>query len=196
MGSVIFNMSMSLDGFIGGPNGEVDRLFQWYGSGDTAVPFPGTDLEFRVARASAALFQKVWPTIGAMVTGRRNFDGAAGWGGKPPLGVPHFVVTHSVPQEWVTDESPFTFVTDGVASAVAQAKQAAGEKHVAVSSANIMQQCLRAGLVDEIHIDMVPVLLGAGIRLFEHLDSEPIGLEQIGVIEGSGVTHLRFRVLK
>jgi dihydrofolate reductase len=151
---------------------------------------------FKVSRASAALFQDTWPTIGSMVTGRRNFDGAAGWGGSPPLGVPHFVVTHSVPRAWATDGSPFTFVTDGVASAVAQAKNAAGEKHVAVSSANIMQQCIIAGLLDEIHIDLVPVLLGAGIRLFEHIGAEPINLERLGVVEGAGVTHLRFRVLK
>jgi dihydrofolate reductase len=196
MGSIIFNMSMSLDGFIAGPHGEVDQLFRWYGSGDTEIPFPGSDLVFKVSRASAELFREVWPSIGAMVTGRRNFDGAAGWGGTPPLGVPHFVVTHSVPQEWVTDGSPFTFVTDGVASAVAQATHAAGEKHVAVSSASIMQQCLAAGLLDEIHIDLVPVLLGSGVRLFEHLGSETINLERTGVIEGSGVTHLRFRVLK
>lgn len=196
MGKVIFNMSMSLDGFIAGPNDEVDRLFQWYFSGDTAVPFPGANFEFKVSRASAELFQATWPTIGAMVTGRRNFNGAAGWGGAPPLGVPHFVVTHTVPQEWVKDGSPFTFVTDGVASAVEQAMRTAGEKHVAVSSANIMQQCLQAGLLDEIHIDLVPILLGTGIRLFENTGAEPVNLECTNVIEGTGVTHMRFHVVK
>jgi dihydrofolate reductase len=118
----------------------------------------------------------------------------------PPGGGPCFVVTHTVAQAWVGhplgEGSPFTFVTDGVASAIRQAKQAAGDKHVAVSSANIMQQCLKLGLLDEIHIDLAPVLLGAGIRLFDHLEVDPIDLESIGVIEGTGITHLRFRVVK
>jgi len=130
------------------------------------------------------------------VTGRRNFNVAGAWGGKPPLGVPHFVVTHTVPQEWVKEGSPFTFVTDGVESAVAKAMQTAGDKNVAISSANIMRQCLKAGLLDEIHIDLVPVLLGEGIRLFEHLGTKPIDLEKISVTEGHGVTHLGFRVVK
>jgi dihydrofolate reductase len=196
MGKVIFNMSMSLDGFIAGPNGEVDRLFRWYFSGDTDFPFPGSDLVFKVSRASAELLQEASSSVAAMVTGRRTFDGAGGWGGKPPLGVPHFVVTHTVPQEWVYEGSPFTFVTDGVESAVEQAKMVAGNKHVGISSANIMQQCLKAGLLDEIHIDLVPILLGIGMRLFDHLGAEPMALETTRVVEGLGVTHLGFRVVK
>ncbi len=196
MGKVIFNMSMSLDGFIAGPNDEVDRLFGWYFSGDTDFLFPGPEMGFKVSRASAELLQEASRTIGAMVTGRRNFDLAGAWGGNPPLGVPHFVVTHTVPEEWVGKESPFTFVTDGVESAVEKAMQAAGDKNVAVSSANIMQQCIKAGLLDEIHIDLVPIPLGAGIRLFDHLGHEPIALEIIRVVEGFGVTHLRYAVVK
>lgn len=196
MSTLIFNMSMSLDGFIAGPHGEVDWLFRWYYSGDTEFPFPGSDLVFKVSPASAGLLQEASRTVGAIVTGRRNFDNARGWGGKPPLGVPHVVVTHTIPQDWMYEGSPFTFVTDGIASAVAQARQIAGKKDVAVSSANVMQQCIQAGLLDEIHIDLVPVLLGAGIRLFDHLATERIELEQTRVVEGSGVTHLRFRVVK
>jgi len=196
MGKVIFNMSMSLDGFIAGPNNEVDRLFKWYFSGDTEVPFPGTELIFKVSRASAQVLQEAGRTIGAMVTGRRNFDGAHAWGGRPPLGVPHFVMTHTIPPEWVKPDSPFTFVTNGVESAVEKAKQAAGDKHVGVSSANVMQQCLNAGLLDEIHIDLVPVLLGNGHRLFEAVGPKPIELETTRVIEGFGVTHLAFRLVR
>jgi dihydrofolate reductase len=196
MGKVIFNMSMSLDGFIAGPKDEVDLLFRWYFSGDTDFPFPGSDMIFKVSRTGAGLLQEASRTIGAMVTGRRNFDVAQAWGGRPPLGVPHFVVTHTIPQEWTGEGSLFTFVTDGVESAVAKAVQAAGDKNVAVSSANIMQQCLNAGLLDEIHIDLVPVLLGEGIRLFEHLGPQPVELESTRVIEDLGVTHLRFRVVK
>lgn len=89
------------------------------------------------------------------------------------MGVPTFVVTHTVPQEWVYEESPLLFVTEGIQSAVEQAKAVAGEKDVAVGAASIVQQCLRAGLLDEMHVDLVPVLLGGGVRLFEHLGSTP-----------------------
>jgi dihydrofolate reductase len=196
MSKLTFNMSVSLDGFVAGPHGEVEQVFRWYGSGDTKFPFPGSDLVFKVSPASAELLQAASRTVGAIVTGRRNFDNAHGWNGAPPLGVPHVVVTHHVLQEWVYAGSMFTFATDGVASAVAQARQLAGEKDVAVSSANIMRQCLQAGLLDEITIDLVPVLLGAGIRMFEQLGNEPIELEQLRVIEGTGVTHIRYRVVK
>jgi dihydrofolate reductase len=112
------------------------------------------------------------------------------------LGVPTFVVTHSVPQEWVYEGSPFTFVTDGLESAVEQARAVAGDMNVAVGAASIAQQCIRAGLLDEIHVDLVPVLLGDGIRLFGHLGAGPIELESTEVIEGAGVTHLTFRVVR
>ena len=111
------------------------------------------------------------------------------------MGVPVFVLTHSVPQEWVYEGSPFTFVTDGLESAVAQAKAVAGDKDVGVIGANLVQQCIRSGLLDEIHLDLVPVVLGGGVGLFDHLRSGPIELERTRVIEGAGVTHLTFRVV-
>ena len=117
-----------------------------------------------------------------------------GW--QPPLGVPTFVVTHTVPQEWVYEGSPYTFITDGVESAVEQAKAVAGDKDVAVGAASIAQQCIRSGLLDEIHIDLVPVLLGGGVRLFDHLGTGPIELERVRVVEAPDVTHLTFRVVK
>jgi dihydrofolate reductase len=185
MGKVIFNMTMSLDGFVAGPNDSPenglgdggDRLFHWYFSGD------------------AAILNEAMGTFGAMVTGRRTFDIARGWGGHPP-GAPCFVLTHTTPQEWVKNGSPFVFVTDGIESAIRQARQAAGNKNVVVSTASTLQQCLKAGLMDEIHIDVVPVLLGAGVRLFDQLGIGPIELESIRVIEAPGVTHLGFRVVK
>ena len=204
MSKVFVDLSMSLDGFVAGPNDGPEnglgdggeRLFQWYSSGDTAFPLPGTDMVFQISRASADLLQEEWSTIGAMVAGRRMFDIAHAWGGNPPGGGPCFIVTHTAPQEWLKQGSPFTFVTDGVESAIRQAKKAAGDKNVAVSSANIAQQCIKAGLLDEIHIDLAPVLLGAGVRLFDHLGTAPIELERTRVIEAPGVTHLRFRVVK
>ena len=117
-----------------------------------------------------------------------------GW--QPPLGVPTFVVTHTVPQEWAYEGSPYTFITDGVESAVEQAKAVAGDKDVAVGAASIAQQCIRSGLLDEIHIDLVPVLLGGGVRLFDHLGTGPIELERVRVVEAPDVTHLTFRVVK
>ena len=112
------------------------------------------------------------------------------------MDVPVFVVTHTVPQEWLYEGSPFTFVTDGLESALEQAKAVAGEKDVGVVGASLVQQCIRAGLLDEIHVDLVPVLLGDGVRLLDHLGAEPIELESTRVIEGAGVTHLTFRVVK
>jgi dihydrofolate reductase len=204
MGKVRVELSMSLDGFVAGPNDGPDnplgdggeRLFAWYGNGDTVVSVPGTEMEFQVSRASAELLQSTWPTIGAMVAGRRMFDIAGAWGGNPPGGENCFIVTHHPPAEWIKEGSPFTFVTDGVESAIRQAKQMAGEKYVDVSSASIAQQCLQAGLLDEIQINLVPVLLGGGVRLFDNLGATPIDLEKIGEVEGQGVTHLTFRVVK
>ena len=110
--------------------------------------------------------------------------------------MPTFVVTHTVPQEWVHEGSPFTFVTGGVESAVRQAKAVAGDRDVAVGAASIVQQCIRAGLLDEIHVDLVPVLLGDGVSLFDRLGTGPISLERTELVEAPGVTHLTFRVRK
>jgi dihydrofolate reductase len=196
MGKVSFNMSMSLDGFVAGPNDEVDQIFKWYFSGDTEFPFPGSDFVFKVSHASAERLKEARRTVGAMVTGRRNFNLAGAWGGKPPLGVHHFVVTHNVPQGWVKEGSPFTFVTDGVESAIEKARKTAGDQDVVISSANIMRQALTGGLLDEINIDLVAILLDEGVRLFEHLGIEPIDLEIKSVIEGAGVTHLQYAVVR
>ena len=194
MGKVVFNISVSLDGLVESAVDGVDRLFRWYFSGDTEVPF-ADELTFQVSAASAALFRESWPSIGATLTGRRNFDVANGWNGKPPLGVPCVVLTHRAPQEWVYAGSPFTFVTDGIENAVATAKRLAGDKHVAVSTPRVMQQCLHAGLLDEITLDLVPVLLGEGTKLFDNLPPAGVTLEQIDAVAGDGVTHLRYRVI-
>jgi dihydrofolate reductase len=204
MSQVVLELSMSLDGFVAGPNDSPERplgeggerLFQWYSNGDTALALPGTDMVFQVSRASADLLRAEWGKLGAMVAGRRMFDIANAWEGHPPGGSPCFIVTHTPPQEWVKEGSPFVFVTDGVASAVDRAKHAAGDKNVSIGSANIAQQCLHAGLLDQIQIDLVPVLLGGGVRLFDHLGAAPIDLEATRVVEAPGVTHLLFRVVK
>jgi dihydrofolate reductase len=195
LGNVIAFMSMSLDGFVAGPNDEVDRLHAWVAAGDTEFRLsPSDEYGFNVSRASADLLRETYTTTGATLVGRRTFDLSGAWGGNPPGGIPTVVVTHSVPHEWAKEGSPFTFVTDGIERAVEWAKQAAGGKDVGVSGASVIQQCLKAGLLDEIYIDLVPVLLGAGIRLFDRLDTGPIELESTRVVAGSGVTHLHFRV--
>jgi dihydrofolate reductase len=204
MGKVRTGHSTSLDGFIAGPNDGPEaplgdggeRLLAWYSGGDTEYRLPSTEMVFKVSSLSAELLRETRRMTGALVTGRRTFDLTNGWGGRHPLDVPVFVVTHAVPQEWVSEGSPFTFVTDGLESAIEQAKAVAGDKDVGVVGASLVQQCIRAGLLDEIHVDLVPVLLGDGVRLFDHLGTEPIELESTRMLEGAGVTHLTFRVVK
>lgn len=199
MGSVGAGFSMSLDGFIAGPNDEVDRVFSWMFKGDTDVNLSTGEheLDLKVSSEGAQQFEDIAQTIGALVSGRRLFDVAGAWGGKHPLNVPIVVLTHNPPREWMDKpDSPFTFVTDGVESAVAKAKEIAGDKSVGVGGADVARQCLKAGLLDEIGIDLVPVLLGKGIRFFDYMGIEPVELEIISVVPDTGVTHLRYRVVK
>ena len=203
MGKVVFNMTISLDGFVAGPNDGPenglgdggDALFAWYFSGDTEVKISEGTPVLKLSKKSAKLLKESFKTFGAGVWGRRTFDIAHAWGGHPP-GSPAFIVTHTVPQEWVYDGSPFTFVMDGVESAIQQAKAAAGEKDVVICTASILQQALRSRLIDEIFIDVAPVLLGGGVRLFDNFGAEPIELESLYAIEAPGVSHLGFRLVK
>jgi dihydrofolate reductase len=148
MGKVRTGLGVSLDGFISGPNDGPDapmgvggeRLLAWYGAGDTEYRLPGTDMVFMVAAQTAEFLRETRETTGALVFGRRTFDLTHGWGGKHPLDVPVFVVSSSVPPAWVNEGSPFTFVTDGLESALEQAKAVAGDKDVGVGAASIVQQ--------------------------------------------------------
>jgi len=196
MGKVTTGFSMSLDGFIAGPNDEVDRVFKWYFSGEATQDVSSGNEVFKMSEEAADMVLEASQTVGALVTARRTFDIAKAWGGKHPMDVPVVVVTHRVSQEWVKPGSPFTFVTDGVPTAIEQAKQIAGDKNVAIGAPSIVQQCLQAGLIDEIHIDLVPVLLFDGIRLFDHLGIEPVDLNLVEVTATSNVIHLTFRVVK
>lgn len=193
MADVIANMSMSLDGFVADPEDRVDHLFGWFGSGDVEVPTAVEWATFKTSAASAKMLNEALAGIGALVAGRRLFDLTQGWGGRHPMGVPVFVVTHEAPADWPHPDAPFTFVTDGVESAIEQAKKVAGDKNVAVASTTIAQQCLNLGLLDGIQVDLVPVLLGAGVRFFDHLDAT-IPLTGPGIVEGDGVTHLTYRI--
>jgi dihydrofolate reductase len=193
---VIALMSMSLDGFVADANDGVAEVFDWYFSGDVEVPTAsGTSgMTFRVSRPSAAHLRDLVAEVGAMLTGRRTFEVAEGWDGQHPWDIPAFVVTHDVPEGWPRPGSTVQFVTDGIESAVARAKRAAHPRSVGVHGAQTIQQCLNAGLLDEIQIDLAAVLLGTGVRLFDHLANTPAVLGSPTVVTGVGVTHLRYPV--
>jgi dihydrofolate reductase len=195
MAKVIALMSMSLDGYVAAGNDAVDEVFDWYFSGDVEIPISSRTMHmtFRVSPPSADHLRGLIAEIGAMLTGRRTFEVADGWGGQHPWG-PAFVVTHEVPEGWPRPDSTVHFVTDGIESAVAQAKAAADPRSVAVHGAQTIQQCLDAGLLDEIQVDLAAVVLGSGVRLFDHLANTPLALGDPKVIAGVGVTHLRYPV--
>jgi dihydrofolate reductase len=194
MGKVRTGATMSLDGFIADPSGGVGPLFDWYFNGD--VEFTGADPDrvFRTSAASADYTRAEWASIRASVIGRRFFDLTNGWHGRPAVGEAVFVVTHQAPTDWDFPNAPFTFVTDGVRSAVAQAKAFAGDMDVAVSAGNIGGQALEAGLIDEVSLDLVPVVLGAGVRFFGDYAGSPLLLENPRVVQGDRVTHLHYRL--
>jgi dihydrofolate reductase len=194
MSAVFALMSMSLDGYVADPNDGVAEVFDWHFAGDVEVPTPTKEFIFQTSPPSAGHLRGLMAEVGAMLTGRRTFERADGWDGRHPFDVPAFVVTHQVPDGWPRPGSTVQFVTDGIESAVAQAKAAAGPKSVGVHGAQTIQQCLDAGLLDEIHIDLAAVLLGRGVRLFDHLANAPVVLGNPAVVAGVGVTHLRYPV--
>jgi len=196
MGSVSTGFSMSLDGFIAEPDDSVERLFRWYSLGGADHEVPVGDQTIKMNAEGAEFVMEAAKVVGALVTGRREFDQTHGWGGRHPLDVPIVVVSHRPAPDWVEPGWPITFVHDGIHSAIERAKALAGDKKVAVASASTVQQCLNAGLLDEINIDLVPVLLSHGIPLFANLTTGPLDLECTGVTPGTGVTHLTYRVIK
>jgi dihydrofolate reductase len=195
MSKLIAIMSMSLDGYVADRHDGVDEVFHWYfNSGDVEVHTGGPDpMTFRVSEPSSHHIRTVTSELGAVLTGRCTFEKADGWGGNHAWG-PAFVLTHRVPDGWPRPNSTVHFVTDGVESAVAQAKAAAGGKSVGVHGANTITQLLNAGLLDELSIDVAAVLLGSGVRLFEDLEETPAFLGNPAAVAGVGVTHLRYQV--
>ncbi len=193
MTKVISSMSVSLDGYATGPcdcrehplgvGGEPLHRWLW---GEDRTEQDAAVLDEAVAKA------------GAVVMGRRSFDicvGDGGWGEGGPVGdVPCFVVTHRPPPA----DAPgvFTFVHDGVPSAIAQAKAAAGEKWVGLHGATTAQQALAAGLVDEVEVHLVAIMLGGGVRMFDNIGDRPIDFERMSVIPTPQATHLRYRVVR
>src|ERR1700712_3348369 len=174
MSKVVAIMSVSLDGFVAGPGDGLGEVFDWYfHSGDVQFETGGSDpMTFSVSEASARHLRGLWSELGAVLTGRRTFGAADGWNGNHAWG-PAFVLTHHIPAGWPRPNSSVQFVTDGIESAVNQAKAAAAGKSVGVHGADTIQQCLNAGLLDEMHVDIAAVLLGSGVRLFDQFADTP-----------------------
>jgi dihydrofolate reductase len=200
MATVVTHAVASLDGFIARQDDSVGPLFDWYENGDTELVGGGGAWTFHVSRASAEYCQPWWDSCRAIVMGRRLFDLTNGWNGVPSVGERVFVVTHDAPTDWVPSESlraedaPFTFVTTGVADAIDQARELAGEGVVAVCAGDVGGQAVASGLVDEVAVDIAPVLLGQGKGYFgQSLVPEGL-LEDPEVVQGDRVLHLRYRV--
>ena len=192
MGKVTSNISMSLDGFITGPNVGVgngmgdrgDRLHDWMFDAKTET--------------DAAIVDEIFASTGVVLMGKRMFDvGFEPWGDPPPFGMPVFVVTHKAREPLpMQGGTTYTFVTDGIEAALELARAAAGDKNVGIwGGANIITQYLKAGLLDEMQIHLIPLLLGGGVRLFDDLDPDQIELRRTRSIETPSATHFRFEVV-
>lgn len=205
MGIVTAHMSMSVDGYVAGPNAGAGNPL-----GDEGVSIQQWMFDLASFREIQALtggqtnkddeeLRERFAPTGAVVMGRRMFDeGEDPWGDNPPYHMPVFVVTHEARDRLVKDGgTTFTFVTDGIESALEQAKAAAGDKNVNIAGgADTVQQFIKAGLLDELEIHLAPLLFGEGIRLFDRMGPEHIELENIRVVASPRVTHLRFRIVK
>ena len=196
MGKVSTGATMSIDGYIAGPGESgFDLLFQWYDNGEVVTRTGHPDMSFRTSPASAQHLKELMENTGALVVGRHLYDFVNGWGGRHPLDVTTVVLTHRLPEDRPAEDENFVFVTEGIEAAVAKAKEIAGAKNVGVNGGQMARQCLDAGLLDEIHVDLVPVLLGAGTPFFSELATKPVQLEgPIKLVEGVGVTHITYAV--
>lgn len=184
MARVTLGLTVSADGYIAGPNDDLQRLHQWI---------------FEGAEDNAAVLGDLIENTGAVVMGKRMFTLSEAFGAfeDDSFSPPHFVVTHNVPEKIPTKGPKFTWVHDGVAAAVEQAKKAAGDKNtVIMGGANIAQQAINLGLVDELNLSEIGVILGDGIKLWDNIDVRDVELERTRVIEGTGVTHLQYRVVR
>ena len=193
MSQVIFDISMSLDGFITAANRTAEEPL---GAGGERLH----DWAFGQDPVNREYMESAVASLGAVITGRVNYDDSIPWWGSDgptgPARRPVFVVTHKLP-ETSPQGGVYTFVTGGIAAALDQARIAAGKKDVTVmGGANIGQQYLAAGLVDEISLHLVPVLFGAGTRMFEHLGQQHIRLEPISVLSTPTAIHARYRIVK
>jgi dihydrofolate reductase len=197
VGKVITQASMSLDGYIAKEDNTIGRLFDWLQNGDLEIPTPAEDFDLHLTQQSAEHWRGWTSQLGALVVGRRLFDFVDGWNGRHTMDVPVVVVTHEVPRDWVEShpDAPFTFVTEGVEAAVSRAQRIAGGRTVFVSAGTIAGQCVELGLLDEVMIDLVPVVMGEGRPFFADLVLDDVLLEDpTQCVQGKQVTHLVFPV--
>jgi len=191
VGKVVMYGSVSVDGFVADENDQPGPLFDWLTSGDVALDDSG---QLKVSQASYDHTRAYWDEIGVTICGRHVFDLTDGWDGKPPSGIAHVVVvTHRPPPEGWDPGAPFHFV-DGVEAAVAKAQELAGGRTVEVAAGDVGGQALAAGLVDEVRMDVVPVVFGSGKRFFGPVRAQHLLADPDVVIQGDRVLHLRCRV--
>jgi dihydrofolate reductase len=193
MSKVIASAAVSIDGFIADTQDAVGPLFDFYNNGPVEVYGTDKGRPFMVSQETADYINSVWPTVGATVIGRRLFDLTNGWHGVPAVGEHVFVVTHEPPTDWPFPDAPFTFV-NGVEDAINQAKAFAGARAVSLTAGNLTGQALAAGLVDEIVLNLVPVVFGTGIPFFGTYSGAQVLLDGPSVVQGTRVTHLHYRV--
>jgi dihydrofolate reductase len=186
-------MTMSLDGYIAGHNDQVGEIFDWYNAGDIAVPTANKDISFKLDKAGADVMRDLMGSTGALIAGRHLFDITKGWGDNHPAADAVVVVTHNPPADAARKWPKTTFV-NGVAPAVARARDIAGDKNVVIASPTIIQQALDLGLVDEVCISLAPVLFGDGIPYFSKLAHGHLLLEDPVVVQGRRALHLRYAV--
>ncbi|MFK3677087.1 dihydrofolate reductase family protein [Microbacterium sp. NPDC090218] len=191
MGRVVMYASVSVDGFIADENDQPGPLFDWLLSGDVPLDDGGV---LKVSRASFDYTRPYWDQVGVTIVGRHVFDLTDGWDGVPPGGVEHVVVvTHRPAPEGWDPEAPFHFV-DSIEAAVAMAQELAGERIVEASAGDVGGQVFAAGLVDEVRMDVAPVVFGSGKRYFGPVDAPQLLQDPVDVIQGDQVLHLRYQV--
>lgn len=193
MGKIFSHMTMSLDGYIADPDDQVGELFDWYEVGGVNVPNPNEDVTLDVDDESAKALRDLIDNTGALIAGRRLFEIANGWNDKHPVGAPVVVVTHRPPAD-AAETWPNTTFVDGVEEAIDQAKEIAGDKNVTIASANVTQQALDLGLLDEVCVSLVPVLFGEGVPYFSTLKAGHLLLDDPIVVQGKRALHLRYPV--
>src|SRR5215204_2027557 len=190
MGTVVMHNVVSVDGYIADDNDDVGPLFEWYFNGDVELVEGGS---FKASQASVDYVRPTWDSIGSMVIGRRLFDLTNGWEGTPPAGEHVVVVSHRPKPDGWHPEASYHFIDD-VAVAIATAKDLAGERTVAVAAGDVGGQALALGLVDEVAMDVVPVVFGSGKRYFGPVAGQHLLEDPDVVIRGDRVLHLRYRV--
>jgi dihydrofolate reductase len=203
VGTVIMHNVVSVDGFIADGKDDVGPLHEWYFSGDTSLTqggdqgydHSGTGVDFKVSKGSAEYVRPMWESIGASVMGRRLFDLVNGWEGHPPAGDHVVVVSHRPKPEGWHPEASYHFVDD-VRAAVATARKLAGNRDVVVNAGEVGSQVFEAGLVDEVAMDVVPVVFGSGKRYFASIEAQHLLQDPHVVIKGDRVLHLRFKVIR